>query len=90
MVLFLRKLLLGAKSNHDIKIDIVGAGCSGKTSLIRALKSDQGKTARIDLDNRTIGVELDEIQLGSVRVKTWDMAGQEVYRGLQAPFITQR
>ena len=90
MIYFLRKLRGGAETNAIVRIDLVGTERAGKTSLRKALQSKEGKTELINFDNRTVGIEEEEIQLGDVKAKVWDMAGQEVYRGLHAAFITER
>lgn len=90
VVNYLRQLGGGAERNNIVRIDIVGTERAGKTSLRKAFKSTDGKTERINFHNRTVGIEEDELQLGNVHVRMWDMAGQEVYRGLHSAFITQR
>jgi hypothetical protein len=87
---FLRELSAGAESNDVVRLDIVGNERAGKTSFTRALKSEKGKTERINFDNRTVGIQQEEMQLGNLRVRMWDLAGQEVYRGLHAAFMTKR
>lgn len=75
--------------NESVKVNFVGLGEGGKTSLIKALQ--QGHAQVIDVDNRTIGVDVQDWHADDALIlKTWDFAGQKVYDQVNQLFLSHR
>ena len=86
----LGRSIKGAECISEVRLDLVGPGRAGKSSLLMALQAENGVSELIRLDNRTVGMETADLQLGGVRATVLDLAGQEEYRALHAAFINSR
>ncbi|MCB9182760.1 MAG: hypothetical protein H6591_02500 [Flavobacteriales bacterium] len=77
-------------TNELVKLQVMGNGGAGKSSLIEALKKGLcGKTFR-----STHGIEVDqlkfEVQGKPVLFHYWDFGGQEIYHGTHRLFISSQ
>ena len=63
---------------RDSCVLIVGLDNAGKTVVLYCLKLG----APIDYTVPTLGFNVEEINVGSLKIKTWDLGGQEMYRAL--------
>ena len=90
VVRYLLKLEDGAGLLKRVRLQVMGAGRVGKTSLVRALGAEDGKTEAIDVDDRTVGILVEELVLGEATGVMWDLAGQQEYRALHAALISAR
>ncbi|MFX1254345.1 MAG: ADP-ribosylation factor family protein [Promethearchaeota archaeon] len=66
-----------AKKQLTVKVSWVGLDHAGKTTIIRRLTSNEFNDA---VDQRTLGMNVDEIRTGNVKMVTWDIGGQETFR----------
>lgn len=78
---------MNTERKFTFKITVVGDGMVGKTSLIRKFTKGSFKTDYI----KTIGAQFSifdkDIDLDSVRLLFWDIAGQDQFNFLQASFF---
>lgn len=75
---------------YTVRVQLMGGGTSGKTSVIQALQRG-GVTDAIEEDDRTVGINLVEIKLGErVKAVVYDMAGQQDYDIVHSAFISDR
>ena len=77
------------------KLMLVGLGGAGKTSLLRALKSEEDKTSATSSEEITDGIDITDwtVRLSSgetVQYSTWDFAGQVVYYNTHQFFLSKR
>ncbi len=92
-VSFLRSINSEGIINKNMGLFLVGDGESGKTSLIRALKSQDFHTTPIDVDNRTVGIDISDwglMKTHNIDFTVYDMAGQSLYRDTHTYFIGRR
>ncbi|WAR27954.1 PATS1-like protein [Mya arenaria] len=94
MYAYLRSMISGSVPCKRTKLMLVGLGGAGKTSLVEALMSKDGKanlshgeaiTDGIDISNWTVRHE-DE----SLTYSVWDFAGQTVYYNTHQFFLSNR
>eukprot|EP00292_Cryptomonas_paramecium_P033687 CAMPEP_0113674864 /NCGR_PEP_ID=MMETSP0038_2-20120614/7680_1 /TAXON_ID=2898 /ORGANISM="Cryptomonas paramecium" /LENGTH=873 /DNA_ID=CAMNT_0000591541 /DNA_START=526 /DNA_END=3144 /DNA_ORIENTATION=- /assembly_acc=CAM_ASM_000170 len=65
---------------QQLNIFLIGDGESGKTSVVKALNSDEGRADYIRTDHRTVGVDVTTWQPNpNMNFKIYDLAGQEIY-----------
>lgn len=81
----------GRTSSNRLKVVLVGLGNAGKTSVAVRLEGLASSKSLPTADERTVGVEIRDIQLGpgpadggsrrdaKLDVKLWDFAGQRAY-----------
>lgn len=81
----------GRTSSNRLKVVLVGLGNAGKTSLAVRLEGLASPRSLPTAEERTVGVEIRDIQLGpgpanggsrgnvELDVKLWDFAGQRAY-----------
>uniref|UniRef100_A0A914URF5 non-specific serine/threonine protein kinase n=1 Tax=Plectus sambesii TaxID=2011161 RepID=A0A914URF5_9BILA len=95
---YLRRLLRGYQECKRTKLMMVGLGGAGKTSLVRALLSNQYQSDGTTAEEITDGIDIAE---WNVRVKSgqtydtvnysiWDFAGQAVYYNTHQFFMSNR
>lgn len=91
MVKYLEDLdTFGSSLSNRLKVVLVGLGNAGKTSI--AVRLERGAAADLPRsDERTVGVEIRDIELGpkpaseeqgsglNLAIKLWDFAGQRAY-----------
>ncbi|KAJ1484158.1 hypothetical protein T484DRAFT_1797792 [Baffinella frigidus] len=67
---------------------------AGKTSVVRAMRSESGRTETIALDDRTIAIDVLrnwEVEEGDGLVfEVWDLGGQPQYHTSHSPYLTAR
>ncbi|XP_072527671.1 malignant fibrous histiocytoma-amplified sequence 1 isoform X2 [Salminus brasiliensis] len=69
-----------------IKTMFLGASMAGKSTLCRSLM--HGVPVAVDKADRTVGIEISEVDRDGVRFLFWDFAGQEEYYLTHHVFIT--
>lgn len=92
---FKEKDIQGSERLFEAKIVIVGAGESGKTTLIRKLKDPNHPVPNAE-DKRTEGIRvttypfkgLTKYGEKSIRAHVWDFGGQELYHTTHQLFLT--
>ena len=89
-----KDLRKGSKDNHTFKLQIVGNGRVGKTSLIRRLLFDEFDPAEDSTHGIQLLVSKKPIQLieGTLPVEliAWDFGGQEIYHQIHRLFVRNR
>ncbi|CAM9499860.1 unnamed protein product, partial [Hapterophycus canaliculatus] len=90
----------GRTSSNRLKVVLVGLGEAGKTSVAVRLEGLPSSKALPTAEERTVGVEIRDIQLGpgpvhggsrgnaELYVKLWDFAGQREYHDTHQMFLT--
>ncbi|XP_051563673.1 malignant fibrous histiocytoma-amplified sequence 1-like isoform X2 [Myxocyprinus asiaticus] len=71
---------------YTVKTMFLGSSMAGKSTLCRSLK--QGCPVPVAEADRTIGIEITEVESDGVRFLFWDFAGQEEYYITHHVFIT--
>ena len=88
-----------AEPLYEAKLVLVGEGNVGKTTLLRALKSNKGEGAPRQGEPTTHGVEIDihgiklphpEKENIEIQLNAWDFGGQDVYRVTHQFFFSRR
>ena len=69
-----------------IKTMFLGSSMAGKSTLCRSFQ--QCCPVKVDEADRTVGIEITEVERGGVRFLFWDFAGQEEYYITHHVFIT--
>ncbi|XP_041917847.1 malignant fibrous histiocytoma-amplified sequence 1 homolog isoform X1 [Alosa sapidissima] len=69
-----------------IKTMFLGSSMAGKSTLCRSFQSS--RPVEVDVADRTVGIEIIEVEKGGVRFLCWDFAGQEEYYITHHVFIT--
>ncbi|NOH03734.1 MAG: hypothetical protein HND47_18110 [Chloroflexi bacterium] len=96
---YLRSLEQNAEPLYEAKLVLVGEGNVGKTTLLRALKSNKGEGAPRQGEPTTHGVEIDihglklphpEKDGVEIQLNAWDFGGQDVYRVTHQFFFSRR
>jgi internalin A len=96
---YLRSLAEGAEPLYEAKLVLVGEGNVGKTTLLKALKSEKGEGAPRKGETTTHGVEIDIHGLKlphpakdgvEIQLNAWDFGGQDVYRVTHQFFFSRR
>jgi len=73
------------KINKTVKLMVTGNGNVGKTTLMSALQSKEG---RCTIDHpSTHGIQIGVWKDGDIRFNFWDFGGQEVYHGTHRLFL---
>ena len=62
--------------NQDFKLLMIGLDSAGKTTVLYKMKMTDFSTAP------TIGYNLEEISLNNVKIKVWDLSGQQRMRSV--------
>ncbi|XP_063043980.1 malignant fibrous histiocytoma-amplified sequence 1 homolog isoform X2 [Engraulis encrasicolus] len=70
----------------SVKTMFLGSSMAGKSTLCRSF--DKCHPVEVDEDDRTVGIEIKEVEKGGVRFLCWDFAGQEEYYITHHVFIT--
>ena len=74
---------------NEMKVMLVGDGGAGKTSLLRFFKGEPHDAK----EPETLGIALDTFSLKrdgeTIRVRLWDLAGQEITNSLHQFFLTE-
>lgn len=73
-------------SVYTVKTMFLGTTMAGKSTLCRSLK--QGHPVNVAEADRTVGIEISEVDSDGVRFFFWDFAGQEEYYITHHVFIT--
>lgn len=73
-------------SVRSVKTMFLGTSMAGKSTLCRSLK--QAYPVSVAEDDRTVGIEISEVESDGVRFYFWDFAGQEEYYNTHHVFIT--
>ncbi|AYL97743.1 COR domain-containing protein [Mucilaginibacter celer] len=92
---FIQKKKQGTGRLYEAKIVIVGAGESGKTTLIRKLNNPNHPVPNIE-DKRTEGIRVTtypfqattKYGVKSIQAHIWDFGGQELYHTTHQLFLT--
>ncbi|XP_051573444.1 malignant fibrous histiocytoma-amplified sequence 1-like [Myxocyprinus asiaticus] len=71
---------------YTVKTMFLGSSMAGKSTLCRSLK--QGCPVPVAEADRTIGIEISEVESDGIRFYFWDFAGQEEYYITHHVFIT--
>ena len=96
---YLRSLEQNAEPLYEAKLVLVGEGNVGKTTLLKALKSEKGEGAPKKDERTTHGVEIDihglklphpEKDGVEIQLNAWDFGGQDVYRVTHQFFFSRR
>ncbi|MFX1538629.1 MAG: ADP-ribosylation factor family protein [Promethearchaeota archaeon] len=66
-----------AKKQQTVKVSWLGLDHAGKTTIIRRLTEGEFDET---INQRTLGMNVDEIKTGRVKMVTWDIGGQETFR----------
>lgn len=66
-----------AKKQQTVKVSWLGLDHAGKTTIIRRLTSGAFDES---INQRTLGMNVDEVKTGNVKMVTWDIGGQETFR----------
>ncbi|KAL3313543.1 hypothetical protein Ciccas_007851 [Cichlidogyrus casuarinus] len=95
-IAYLSRLSDSKVACYRTKLMIVGLGGAGKTSLMRALISEDGRTPYVDGEVVTDGIDIHTWlvrkggQQPDVTYLVWDFAGQVVYYNTHQFFLTNR
>ncbi|KAK3777048.1 hypothetical protein RRG08_008898 [Elysia crispata] len=92
---YLKRLAGGFTECRRTKLMLVGLGGAGKTSLLRALMSNEKKTAGTKGEDITNGIDILPWTIKSedgteVTYSTWDFAGQTLYYNTHQFFLSKR
>ncbi|XP_055863720.1 uncharacterized protein LOC106053574 [Biomphalaria glabrata] len=91
---YLKRLLTGSVSCKRTKLMLVGLGGAGKTSLVKALLSDNKKTPPSVEQEITDGIDICHWTVptneGEITYNVWDFAGQTVYYNTHQFFLSDR
>lgn len=69
-----------AKPEVEFRLQIIGFAGAGKTTILQRLKFiEQGQSGGIDTVP-TIGVNIEEISMKNVKLKVYDLSGQQTMR----------
>uniref|UniRef100_W5LWH4 Si:ch211-210p4.6 n=1 Tax=Lepisosteus oculatus TaxID=7918 RepID=W5LWH4_LEPOC len=71
---------------HRVKTMFLGSSMAGKSTLCRSLQ--EGKVVTVSVADRTVGIEISEVQKEDFSFLFWDFAGQEEYYLTHHVFIT--
>lgn len=69
-----------------VKTMFLGSTMAGKSTLSRSLRLGEPVTVRED--DRTVGIEISEVDRDGIHFRLWDFAGQEEYYLTHHAFIT--
>ncbi|KPP77736.1 malignant fibrous histiocytoma-amplified sequence 1-like, partial [Scleropages formosus] len=69
-----------------VKTMFLGSTMAGKSTLCRSLI--EGDSVQVDANDRTVGIEISELDQEGVRFLLWDFAGHEEYYFTHHVFIT--
>ncbi|XP_035274390.1 malignant fibrous histiocytoma-amplified sequence 1-like [Anguilla anguilla] len=69
-----------------VKTMFLGSSMAGKSTICYSLR--KGLPVEVDVADRTVGIEISEVQLGGVHFLFWDFAGHEEYYFTHHVFIT--
>ncbi len=90
---YLREQLKNSQPQWVSKLLVVGEGGVGKTSLLRALRSEAFNTQ----ESTTHGIEIQSVDVAhptkadvTMQLNTWDFAGQEINHATHQFFLTNR
>ncbi|XP_050969628.1 malignant fibrous histiocytoma-amplified sequence 1 homolog [Labeo rohita] len=75
-----------APNVYTVKTMFLGSSMAGKSTLCRSLK--QGRPVPVAEADRTVGIEISEVDSEGIRFFFWDFAGQEEYYITHHVFIT--
>jgi len=96
---YLRSLERNSEPLYEAKLVLVGEGNVGKTTLLKALKHEEGEGAPRKDERTTHGVEIDihglklphpAIDGVEIQLNAWDFGGQDVYRVTHQFFFSKR
>uniref|UniRef100_K1PB18 non-specific serine/threonine protein kinase n=1 Tax=Magallana gigas TaxID=29159 RepID=K1PB18_MAGGI len=91
---YLRRLLSGSVECKRTKLMLVGLGEAGKTSLARALQSDDLKSSLTGHESITDGIDICTWKTSrdgeEISYSIWDFAGQTVYYNTHHFFLSNR
>ena len=84
----------GSVTLPEVRLLFIGECLQGKTSLMKALQEESGRTGLISPDNRTVGVEIARDwkpggQDGPT-IHLWDLAGQKAYLAGHSAVLSRR
>lgn len=69
------------KPDLEFKLVMIGLDSAGKTTILYKMKLDQVAQPSNDIKTvPTIGYNLEEFQVKNVKIKVWDLSGQEKLR----------
>ena len=86
---YLEQFLTDTVPNETIKLLFVGRKRSGKTTLMHALKSSNGKASDLENITKTDGVDIEEQNMEDVKFKMFDLAGDDNYLETHTMFLTE-
>mmetsp|Transcript_37236 Transcript_37236/g.99101 ORF Transcript_37236/g.99101 Transcript_37236/m.99101 type:complete len:1895 (+) Transcript_37236:92-5776(+) len=89
---FMRDSRADGECSLQMTLFLLGDGESGKTSVIKALKSPNNTSERLHEDSRTVGIDISTWVTpgGEVEFKVLDLAGQAIYSKTHQLFLQQR
>ncbi|EKX32523.1 hypothetical protein GUITHDRAFT_121310 [Guillardia theta CCMP2712] len=90
---YLQSVKRDSEANKRINLILIGNGEAGKTSVLRALRSDKDKADKIEVDRRTIGIDLHEWEpedADGLTCDVMDFGGQQIYAKTNQYFIVRR
>jgi GTPase SAR1 family protein len=88
---FVRGIVRQGLENTTMPLFFLGETCSGKTSLINAMCSKNGKSPAISKHMRTIGVDVVPWQaLENLKFTVFDVGGMDLYKSTSQQFLSRR
>lgn len=69
-----------SKPDLDFKLVMIGLDSAGKTTILYKMKLDQAATGLKISTAPTIGYNLEEFEVKNMKIKVWDLSGQERMR----------
>ncbi|EKX45794.1 hypothetical protein GUITHDRAFT_108245 [Guillardia theta CCMP2712] len=90
---YLQSVKRDGEANKRINLVLIGNGEAGKTSVLRALRSEEDRADKIEVDRRTIGIDLHEWRPEDADGLTFDVmdfGGQQIYAKTNQYFIVRR
>ena len=86
---YLQHFLTDTLPNDTVKLIFVGRKRSGKTTLMHALKSSNGKISNPKIITKTDGVDIEVEKIKDVKFKMFDLAGDDNYLETHAMFLSE-
>ncbi|XP_048861121.1 malignant fibrous histiocytoma-amplified sequence 1 isoform X2 [Brienomyrus brachyistius] len=77
---------LGGDTVARVKTLFLGSSMAGKSTLCRSLR--EGRAVTVEASDRTVGIDISEVEKDGVQFLFWDFAGHEEYYLTHHIFIT--
>ncbi|KAJ8417695.1 hypothetical protein AAFF_G00225380 [Aldrovandia affinis] len=81
-------MMLGSSGQcvRRVKTMFLGSSMAGKSTICRSLR--EGSPVQVDAADRTVGIEISEVEMRGIKFLFWDFAGHEEYYFTHHVFIT--